>query len=237
MLLSHKTYNNLYRYLHFTHKNISQRSYNCVNCKLCSDFNVINYCKDWILCNEHRQREWNKLWNLPVLLDIRTFEKLTQQIRNEVQWTLWIQLDDLALLSHNCQQMQEKKVLPDIASQIGVNINKEKIMTVSETSAKPETLKMHWKRWSPLSVVQMQTSKQGTARQEQSFYNTRTSWAQKKYYSTQKSNSLAPLWTYCSTALWCRDIEDKKVSQLKARPQDRGLWRRSIDCPRLSNYC
>ena len=58
---------------------------------------------------------------------------VTNRKRNGIQWTLWTQLDDLdfaddlALLSHNHQQMQAKTFdLHHTSVQIGVTINKQK---------------------------------------------------------------------------------------------------------------
>ena len=60
-------------------------------------------------------------------------EKSTDKKRNGIQWTLWEQLndldfaDDIALLSHNQQQMQEKtKDVATFSAQLGLNINKSK---------------------------------------------------------------------------------------------------------------
>lgn len=57
----------------------------------------------------------------------------TREHRNGIQWTLWDQLDDLdfaddiALLSHSQQQMQEKtNMVAAISAQVGLNINKDK---------------------------------------------------------------------------------------------------------------
>ena len=63
--------------------------------------------------------------------------------RNGIQWTLWTQLDDLdftddlALLSHNQQQMQNKTTsLASHASQVGLHIhpNKTKILKINASS-------------------------------------------------------------------------------------------------------
>lgn len=57
----------------------------------------------------------------------------TRERRNRIQWTLWDHLDDLdfaddiALLSHSQQQMQEKtNMVAAISAQVGLNINKDK---------------------------------------------------------------------------------------------------------------
>ncbi|BFZ12634.1 hypothetical protein BsWGS_15673 [Bradybaena similaris] len=55
----------------------------------------------------------------------------TRKRKNGIQWTLWTQLgdfaDDLALLYHNRQQMQEKAdVVSDRSAQAGLNIHREK---------------------------------------------------------------------------------------------------------------
>ena len=63
--------------------------------------------------------------------------------RDGIQWTLWTQLDDLdfaddlALLSHNHQQMQNKTTSPaSHASQVGLQIhpNKTKILRINASS-------------------------------------------------------------------------------------------------------
>ena len=70
----------------------------------------------------------------------------TEQRRNGVQWTLWKQLedldfaDDLALLSHNQQQMQEKTtILAATSTQVGLRIHKDKtkVMRANTTSVEP----------------------------------------------------------------------------------------------------
>lgn len=73
----------------------------------------------------------------------------TRERRNRIQWTLWDQLDDLdfaddiALLSHSQQQMQEKtNMVAAISAQVGLNINKDKskILKINPTSTKSITL-------------------------------------------------------------------------------------------------
>ena len=82
----------------------------------------------------------------------------TSERRNGIQWTLWSQLDDLdfaddlALLSHSKQQMQEKtNVVAATSSQVGLNIHedKTKIVKTNSTSTEPVTL-----NGSPLEEVQ-----------------------------------------------------------------------------------
>ncbi|KAK7095931.1 hypothetical protein V1264_005285 [Littorina saxatilis] len=82
----------------------------------------------------------------------------TNNRRNGIQWTLWSQLDDLdfaddlTLLSHNQQQMQEKTdILTATSSQVGLNIHKDKtkILKINTTSKEPITLS-----GSPLEEVQ-----------------------------------------------------------------------------------
>ena len=69
--------------------------------------------------------------------------RTTDGQRDGIQWTLWTQLedleaaDDLALLSHNQQQMQNKTTSPaSRASQVGVHIhpNKTKILKIDASS-------------------------------------------------------------------------------------------------------
>ena len=82
----------------------------------------------------------------------------TEQRRNGVQWTLWTQLDDLdfaddlALLSHSQQQMQDKTTaLADTSAKVGLNIHKgkTKVMKVNTSSTEPITLE-----GSPLEEVE-----------------------------------------------------------------------------------
>lgn len=82
----------------------------------------------------------------------------TRERRNRIQWTLWDQLDDLdfaddiALLSHSQQQMQEKtNMVAAISAQVGLNINKDKskILKINPTSTK--SIALHG---SPLKEVQ-----------------------------------------------------------------------------------
>ena len=69
--------------------------------------------------------------------------------RNGIQWTLWTQLDDLdfaddlALLSHNHQQMQAKTSdLQHTSVQIGLTINKQKtkIRRINAGTDEPVTI-------------------------------------------------------------------------------------------------
>lgn len=84
------------------------------------------------------------------LLAIVWIMKTTTALRgNGNQWTLMTQLDNLdftnnlALLSHSQQQMQEKtRILTDTSSQVGLNINKRKtkVLKVNTTHEGPVTL-------------------------------------------------------------------------------------------------
>ena len=74
---------------------------------------------------------------------------VTNQKRNGIQWTLWTQLDDLdfaddvALLSHNHQQMQAKTSdLYHTSVQIGLKINKQKtkILRINAGTDEPVTI-------------------------------------------------------------------------------------------------
>ncbi|KAL3874125.1 hypothetical protein ACJMK2_037180 [Sinanodonta woodiana] len=78
--------------------------------------------------------------------------------RNGIQWTLRSQLedldfaDDLALLSHSQQQMQDKtNILAATSTQVGLNIQKDKtkILKINYTSNNPVTL-----QGSPLEEVE-----------------------------------------------------------------------------------
>ena len=69
----------------------------------------------------------------------------TKTRRNGIQWTLWSELDDLdvaddlALLSHSHEQMQEKTDLLNLVSAqtgLNINMNKTKIMKANNTKSK-----------------------------------------------------------------------------------------------------
>ena len=73
----------------------------------------------------------------------------TEQKRNGIQWTLWKQLDDLdfaddlALLSHSQQQMQEKtNNVAQFSACLGLNIHKgkSKVLKINTSSNTPITL-------------------------------------------------------------------------------------------------
>ncbi|KAK2191066.1 hypothetical protein NP493_60g03025 [Ridgeia piscesae] len=76
-------------------------------------------------------------------------KKTTTNRRNGIQWTPWSQLedldfaDDLALLSHSHQQMQEKtQLLNTVSTQLGRNINRSKtrIMKANTKNNNPITM-------------------------------------------------------------------------------------------------
>ena len=82
----------------------------------------------------------------------------TRERRNGIQWTLWDQLDDLdfaddlALLSHSHQQMQEKtNVVAATSLQIGLNIHKDKTKILKTNSTSTERVTLNGK---PLEEVQ-----------------------------------------------------------------------------------
>ncbi|KAK3759533.1 hypothetical protein RRG08_045818 [Elysia crispata] len=73
-------------------------------------------------------------------------ETSTEQKKNGIQWTLWEQLedldfaDDLALLSHSQQQMQEKtSIVAENSRRLGLNIHrgKSKILKINSASTAP----------------------------------------------------------------------------------------------------
>ena len=73
----------------------------------------------------------------------------TEETRNGIQWTLWDQLedldfaDDLALLSHSHQQIQEKTArLKTTSCQVGLDFypKKTQIMKINTQSIDPVTL-------------------------------------------------------------------------------------------------
>jgi len=70
----------------------------------------------------------------------------TAQARNGIQWTRWLQLDDLdfaddlALLSLTHRQMQEKtNSVKESSAQIGLHINrgKTKVLKINTTITEP----------------------------------------------------------------------------------------------------
>ena len=76
-------------------------------------------------------------------------QAVTNQKRNGIQWTLWSQLDDLdfaddlALLSHNHQQMQEETSdLHHTSVQVGLTLNKQrtKILRINAGTDEPVTI-------------------------------------------------------------------------------------------------
>ena len=83
------------------------------------------------------------------LLVINWIMKTTTGRDNGIQWTLWTQLDnldfadDLALLSHNHSQMQDKTTLLETTSAgIGLKINRKKteLMKMNTTANAPVTV-------------------------------------------------------------------------------------------------
>ena len=79
-------------------------------------------------------------------------KKTTDGTRNGIQWTVWTQLDDLdfaddlALLSHSHQQMQDKTSrLESTSSQVGLDIHPQKtqVLKVNTTCTEPVKLKMN----------------------------------------------------------------------------------------------
>ena len=74
----------------------------------------------------------------------------TRERRNGIQWTLWDQLedldfaDDIALVSHSQQQMQEKtNMVAATSAQVGLNINKEKSKTLKINPSCAESITLH----------------------------------------------------------------------------------------------
>ncbi|KAK2180266.1 hypothetical protein NP493_448g00014 [Ridgeia piscesae] len=113
-------------------------------------------------------------------------KKTTKYRRNGIQWTPWSHLedldvaDDLALLSHSHQQMQEKtELLNTVSTQLGLNINRSKtrIMKANTKNNNPITMngdpleetENHSHTWAVQSTkmeAQKKTSKQGYRKQE-----------------------------------------------------------------------
>ena len=96
---------------------------------------------------------------------------------NGVQWTLWTQLDDLdfaddlALLSHNHSQMQDKTTLLETTSAgTGLKINRKKteLMKMNTTANEPVTvggepireLESFWEVWLTNREAQTETHSQ-----------------------------------------------------------------------------
>ena len=101
--------------------------------------------------------------------------KTTANKRNGIQWTLLTQLDDLsyaddlALLSHNLRQLQEKTSdLDNNSAQLGLNIHrrKTKILRLNTTAEHPVTLRgSHLRTWNSLvTSVAPSTSKEAPTR-------------------------------------------------------------------------
>ena len=77
-------------------------------------------------------------------------KKTTTNRRNGIQWTPWSQLDDLdfaddlALLSHSHQQMQEKtELLNTMSTQLGLNINRSKTMIMKANTKNNNPITMN----------------------------------------------------------------------------------------------
>lgn len=65
----------------------------------------------------------------------------TAQRRNLIQWTMWMQLDELVLLSHSQQLMQYKTfLLRATSTQIGHNMQKEKTKILKLNTSIPEPI-------------------------------------------------------------------------------------------------
>ncbi|CAH2282124.1 Hypothetical predicted protein [Pelobates cultripes] len=84
--------------------------------------------------------------------------------RNGIQWTLWSQLDDLdfadnlTLLSHSQQQMQEKiSVLAATSAQVGLIIHKEKTKILKILMTNFSNINLITLKGSPLEEVQFFT--------------------------------------------------------------------------------
>ena len=105
---------------------------------------------------------------------------------NGIQWTLWTQLDDLdftddlALLSYNHSQMQDKTTLLETTpTGTGLNINwkKTELMKMNSPADTPVTVggepirevesSSSWEAWLTNRKAQTETSQPESARQEQ----------------------------------------------------------------------
>ena len=102
-------------------------------------------------------------------------KKTTKYRRNGIQWTPWSQLedldfaDDLALISHSHQQMQEKtELLNTVSTQLGLNINRSKtsILKANTKNNNPITHSHTWAIQSTNMEAQKKMSKQGYRKQE-----------------------------------------------------------------------
>ena len=77
----------------------------------------------------------------------------TEGTRNGIQWTLWTQLedldfaDDLALLSHQQQQMQDKtNRLASEAKKLGLKINKDKTKVLRANTPNEDPIQLEQER-------------------------------------------------------------------------------------------
>ena len=77
-------------------------------------------------------------------------KKTTKYRRNGIQWTPWSQLEDLdfandlALLSHSHQQMQEKtELLNTVSTQLGLNINRSKTRIMKANTKNNNSITMN----------------------------------------------------------------------------------------------
>ena len=98
-------------------------------------------------------------------------KKTTTNCRNGIQWTPWSQLeeldfaDDLALLSHSHQQMQEKtELLNTVSTQPGLNINeaRQRLWKPTQRTTTPlHWMESHWKRQTQFTYIGSTINKNG----------------------------------------------------------------------------
>ena len=128
-----------------------------------SFFLAVNYC--WLSsCKATVLKQYCKYKTLPLIAFLFTLavdwilQESTKGKKCEVQWTPWLQLedldfaDDLALMSHTKHQMQSKTdTLDEISKSIGLNIHagKSKILTSERDTIERVTLKN-----TPLEIVE-----------------------------------------------------------------------------------
>jgi len=133
----------------------------------------------------------------------------TKQRKNGIQWTINTQLedldfaDDLALLSHSHQQMQEKaSELAAISSRVWLNIHKYKTKILKVNAVSMEPVKLEGNESDQVetftyldSIIDKHggTDADVKARIEERLYTSRTSGAPKNCHYTQRYARLTPM--------------------------------------------
>ena len=154
--------------------------------------------------------------------------------RDGIQWTLWTQLDDLdfaddlALLSHNQQQMQNKTTsLASHASQVGLHIhpNKTKILKINASSR--EAVKLGDNNLEEVetftylgSVINQQGGtdadvKTRIGKARAAFIALKNIWRIQPY-NISHQNPPVQLQRQISPSVWSRDVENNKDHHQKS---------------------